>query len=65
MSKSGICIEHQAEDTMDKIIAQEKRIDDFGEAVDAGVFDHLFSPETKTIIQAARAERLASKNVKD
>ena len=65
MAKSGICIEHQAEDTMEKIIAQEKRIDDFSDAVDEGFFDELFSPNTRAIIQAARAKRSASANVKD
>lgn len=65
MAKGGICIEHQAEDTIEKIIAQEKRIDDFGEALNEGFFDELYSPNTRVIIQAARAKRSASANVKD
>lgn len=52
MSKTKLSIEHSAEDTFEKIVAQEARLERAGERVYAGDYDYLF---------ANRAKRLASK----
>ena len=47
MSKGGICIEHQTEDTLAKIEAQDARHEKIHDAIHAGRFDHLYSPESR------------------
>lgn len=58
MSKGGITIEHLTEDTLAKIEAQDARHEKTHDFIHAGGFDHLYTPEDRAVIQAARAKAI-------
>ena len=65
MSNTTPSVEHSAENTLKKIGGQEKRHEKTHDFIRAGGFDHLYTPEDRAIIQAARAKaKAASKAVK-
>lgn len=47
MSKTKLSVEHSAEDSFEKIVAQEERLERSADRVYAGDYDHLFPKKAK------------------